>query len=168
MKNYPDGTFDIKEIFEKVRADDPHFPISRLVCIENSHNKCGGKAVPVQWVDQVGQVCKDLGLKLHCDGARLFNTAAALGVSAESLVRPCDTVSICLSKGLGAPVGSCIAGPKDFIRRAIRVRKSLGGGMRQAGILAAAGIFAIDKKIPKLQRDNEIATNLAKGERMLG
>ena len=97
-----------------------------LVCIENSHNKCGGRAVPISWLQRVGKACKDLNLPLHCDGARLFNTAAALKVPAKELVKDCASVSVCLSKGLGTPVGSVIVGSQDFIGKAIRVRKALG------------------------------------------
>ena len=105
---------------------DPHSPITMLVCIENSHNKCGGRAVPMSWLQQVGKACKELKLPLHCDGARLFNTAAALKVPAKELVKDCASVSVCLSKGLGTPVGSVIVGSHDFIGKAIRVRKALG------------------------------------------
>ena len=117
----------VKEFdFFLIGPRDPHSPITMLVCIENSHNKCGGRAVPMSWLQQVGKACKELKLPLHCDGARLFNTAAALKVPAKELVKDCASVSVCLSKGLGTPVGSVIVGSHDFIGKAIRVRKALG------------------------------------------
>ena len=117
MKNLPDGTFDLSEMMEKVRILDDHFPWTALVCIENSHNKCGGKSVPLTWINKVGKACQKMGLKLHCDGARIFNAAAESEISVDQLVKYCDSVSVCLSKGLGAPVGSVIVGTKEFMQR---------------------------------------------------
>ena len=142
---------------------DPHDPITSLVCIENSHNKCGGGAVSLDWIDKLASVTKKYKLPLHCDGARLFNTAIASKVPASRLVRDCDSVSVCLSKGLGTPVGSVIVGSKEFITRAIRVRKALGGGMRQVGILAAAGLYALNHNIDRLHLDHANAKKVAKG-----
>ena len=166
IKNEDNGTFDVNGIYDLFRSSapmDPHSPITSLVCIENSHNKCGGRAVPISWLQAVGQACKDLNLPLHCDGARLFNTAAALGVPAKELVRDCASVSVCLSKGLGTPVGSVIVGSHEFIRKAIRVRKALGGGMRQVGILAAAGLYGIRHNIDRLVLDHLHAKQVARG-----
>lgn len=142
---------------------DPHLPISSLVCIENSHNKCGGRTLPLEWIEKLGKTCKELKLPIHCDGARLFNTAVALKSPASRLVEYCDSVSICLSKGLGCPIGSVIVGSKDFIAKAVRVRKTLGGGMRQVGIVAAAGLYALQHNIDRLDLDHRNAKKFAEG-----
>eukprot|EP00095_Tigriopus_kingsejongensis_P007173 maker-scaffold134_size322110-snap-gene-0.10 protein:Tk07173 transcript:maker-scaffold134_size322110-snap-gene-0.10-mRNA-1 annotation:"probable low-specificity l-threonine aldolase 2" len=162
LANLSDGTFAIDELRSKIRPDDPHEPQTALVCIENTHNKCGGKVVPVEWIKQVGEACQELNLPLHCDGARIFNAAVALGVPVKELVQPCDSVSICLSKGLGAPIGSVVVGSQDFIRRVHRLRKAIGGGMRQSGILAAAGIFAFDNNVERMALDHERVKLLGK------
>jgi threonine aldolase len=131
--------------------------------MENTHNRCGGAAISLEYTQEVGKLARQHGLKLHLDGARLFNAAVALGVSAEQLASPADSVSICLSKGLCAPVGSVICGSKEFISRAHRIRKQLGGGMRQAGILAAAGIIALEEMVDRLVEDHHRAKRLAEG-----
>ena len=134
-----------------------------MVCIENSHNNCGGRAVPLDWIEKLAQTCKEFNLPIHCDGARLFNTAAALNVPASKLVEHCDSVSVCLSKGLGCPIGSVIVGRKEFIGRAMRMRKAIGGGMRQVGIIAAAGLYAIENNINRLDEDHVNALKVAEG-----
>ncbi|XP_066941511.1 uncharacterized protein [Macrobrachium rosenbergii] len=161
LRNLPDGTFSLDELKKFVRKDDVHLPVTELVCIENTHNVAGGRVLPLQWLDELGATCKSLGLPLHMDGARLMNAAAALQVPPSRVVEHCDSVCLCLSKGLGAPVGSVIAGRKDFIVKARRLRKVLGGGMRQVGVIAAAGIYALDHVAPTLQRDHAHARAIA-------
>ncbi|KAK8395632.1 hypothetical protein O3P69_005618 [Scylla paramamosain] len=168
VRNLPDGTFDLHELRKLVRSDNVHFPVSALVCVENTHNVAGGKVLPLDWLDELGATCRQLGLPLHMDGARLLNAATALDLPPARLVRSCTTVSLCLSKGLGAPVGSVLAGPEDFIERARRTRKAVGGGMRQAGILAAAGIFGLDHVYPTLGRDHRLLQELAKAVEACG
>lgn len=162
LPNQPDGTLNLEDIQAAIRADDAHQPITRLVSLENTHNRCGGVALTAEYTQAVGELCHQHGIKLHLDGARLFNAAAALGLSANALVAPVDSVTFCLSKGLCAPVGSLICGPHDFIQRAHRIRKQLGGGMRQAGILAAAGIVALESMPGRLADDHARARRLAK------
>ncbi|KAK8396967.1 hypothetical protein O3P69_005157 [Scylla paramamosain] len=161
IKNQPDGTFSIEELQALMRNSNEQWPRHTLVCVENTHNTLGGKALPVQWMDELGAVCSQLGLSLHCDGARLMNAAVALGTSPARLVQSCDSVSLCLNKGLGAPMGSIIAGTKDFITRAQKMRKIMGGGLHQAGMLAAAGLWALDNQVPKLCADHTNARAIA-------
>jgi len=161
LKNLEDGTFSIEELEAKVREDDQHLPITTLVAIENTHNKCGGRALPLEWLEQLGKTCKRLGLPLHCDGARIFNAAVSQGKTIADLLQHVDSASICLSKGLCCPVGSVIVGTKELMQKAIRVRKVLGGGMRQIGILAAAGLYALDHQVDKLADDHKHAQNIA-------
>jgi len=164
LDNEPDGTLSIQEIGDALRdPEDPHQPLSRLIALENSHNRCGGIALTPEYCDQVGAYARDHGLLLHLDGARLFNAAVALGVEPPALTRCADSVSICLSKGLGAPVGSVLCGSGSFIAKARRVRKQVGGGMRQAGILAAGGLYALDHHIDRLADDHRLAERLARG-----
>jgi threonine aldolase len=161
----PDGTLDLDEIRHAIRPDNEHCPVTRLICLENTQGGVMGAPLPVSYMRQVGELARERGLKLHVDGARVFNAAAALGVSARELVEDADSVSICLSKGLCAPVGSVIVGSREFIHRAHRIRKSLGGGMRQAGILAAAGIIALQEmsRPERLSEDHANARALAEG-----
>lgn len=165
LKNNPDGTIDINSIESAIR--DPKgelvYPTTRLICLENSHANCGGRCLPVDYIDRVGEVARKHGLKLHIDGARIFNASIALGVPADRLVQAADSVSVCLSKGVGAPVGSVIVGSASFISKARRLRKTLGGGMRQVGILCAAAIFALHEILPKLEGDHKKARALAEG-----
>lgn len=163
LRNLPDGSLELDDIRQAIRSDDPHFPVTRLVALENTHNRCGGTVLSPAYMQTVGDLAHERGLALHLDGARLFNAAAALGVAARELAAPADSVTFCLSKGLCAPVGSVIVGERDFIRRAHRVRKQLGGGMRQAGILAAAGIVALETMTGRLVEDHERARRLAAG-----
>lgn len=161
IKVQPDGTLPLAEIEEGIRPDDPHDPRTRLICLENTQGAAGGVPLPLDYLRSVGALAQKYGLKVHIDGARLFNAAAATGCDARELVEVADSVSICLSKGLCAPVGSVIVGSREFIRQARRVRKSLGGGMRQAGILAAAGLIALNEMPRRLQEDHDNARLLA-------
>jgi threonine aldolase len=165
IMNQPDGRLALQDIQNAIRSDDIHHPVTRLVCLENTHNRCGGVALSPEYTRQVGQLVHEHGLVLHLDGARLFNAAVVQGVSAKELASPADSVSICLSKGLSAPVGSVLCGSREFIQRALRIRKQLGGGMRQAGILAAAGIVALETMIERLAEDHRRAARLAEGLR---
>ncbi len=161
IPNQADGTLHLDDIRAAIRPDDPHHPISRLVALENTHNRCGGVALTAEYTRRVGELAHTHGLFLHLDGARLFNAAVALGVSPSELAEPADSVTFCLSKALCAPVGSLLCGNRDFIARARRIRKQLGGGMRQAGVLAAAGIVALESMIERLAEDHEHARMLA-------
>ncbi len=186
VPNAADGTMDLAEIEACVRPDDIHFAQLRLVCMEvrarrkaacqalgqlcltragaqNTHNKCGGVPVSVEFTDALGALAKRHGLAMHIDGARICNAAAALGMPPARLAAAADSVSVCLSKGLGAPVGTVLVGPTDFIRKARRLRKALGGGMRQAGVLAAAGLVALRDILPRLPEDHANMARLAAG-----
>jgi threonine aldolase len=163
LPNLPDGTLDLEEVARAVRPDDPHHPVSRLICLENSHNYCSGAPLDGAYMESVRRVADAHGLAVHVDGARLFNTSTALGCPPTDLTRHADTVSACLSKGLAAPAGSLVAGPRGFVAGARRARKLLGGGMRQAGVLAAAGIVALDTMIGRLAEDHGRARRLAEG-----
>ncbi|MGD8786741.1 MAG: GntG family PLP-dependent aldolase, partial [Phycisphaerales bacterium] len=163
VKNQPDGTMRLEDIEKAIRSDNVHFPRTRLICLENTHNRCNGVALKLEYMDSVSSLAKKHGLSIHLDGARVFNAAVALGVDAEELAAKADSVSFCLSKGLSAPVGSVICGSKEFIDEARRTRKILGGGMRQAGIIAAAGITALEDMVDRLKEDHENAKRLAEG-----
>jgi threonine aldolase len=163
IPNQPDGTLTLEDIRAAIRPDDPHHPITRLILLENTHNRCGGVALTVEYTQAAGELAREHGLQLHLDGARIFNAAIALGVRPAQLVDAADSVTFCLSKGLCAPVGSVLCGSGDFIQRALRIRKQLGGGMRQAGILAAAGIVALETMIDRLSEDHVRAERLAQG-----
>ena len=163
LPNQPDGTLKLLDIQSAIRSKDAHQPISRLVCLENTHNRCGGVALSADYTRAVGELAHQNGLLLHLDGARIFNAAAAQGVPATELAEPGDSVTFCLSKGLSAPVGSVLCGSADFIGKAHRIRKQLGGGMRQAGILAAAGIVALETMVDRLAEDHKRAHYLAQG-----
>lgn len=153
-----DGTIALSELTAAIKPVDPHFARSRLVCLENTH---GGVVNPVDYAPQVRALCDRFGLALHLDGARLFNAACATGTSAATLAAPFDSVSICLSKGLGAPLGSVLLGSRALITAARRWRKMLGGGMRQAGLMAAAGSFALTHHINRLREDHAHAAHIA-------
>jgi len=163
VPNQPDGKLALKEIEAAIRTDNIHFPRTRLIDLENTHNRCDGSPLDADYMHSVNQIARRYGLKVHIDGARLFNAAVALGVEARNLVAEADSVSICLSKGLAAPVGSVVTGTRAFISKARRIRKVLGGGMRQAGVLAAAGIVALDEMIDRLADDHANARRLAEG-----
>ncbi len=138
-------------------ATDIHRAPTTLVSIENTVNRGGGACYDYEEVSRIGRVCRQLGMKLHCDGARIFNAAIASNIEAKYLAEPCDLINFCLSKGLGAPAGSVLCGPKELIQRARKFRKLLGGGMRQAGVLAAAGLYALKHHIDDLHKDHERA-----------
>jgi len=158
----PDGTLDLEKMEEYVHTDaDVHFAPTRLVCLENTHNHCGGLVLPLEHVRAVRELCERYGLKLHLDGARLFNAVAASGIPAAEYAAAFDTVSICLSKGLGAPVGSVLVGDAATVALAQRARKLYGGGMRQAGIIAAAGLHALEHNVARLADDARRARALA-------
>jgi threonine aldolase len=163
LPNNEDGTIDPEKIIAAQRPRDSHFPVSRLLCLENTHNRCWGSPLSLEYLDRVRDLAADLGLTLHLDGARIFNAAAALDVDLKELTRGFDSISFCLSKGLTAPVGSLVCGSRDFISRAHRMRKLLGGGMRQAGILAAAGLHALEHRTEQPARDHVLARKLAAG-----
>ena len=163
LGNKPNGTMSLNDMEAAIRSDDVHFPRTKLIVLENTHNRCNGSPLDVDYIHSVAELACRYGLKLHVDGARLFNAAVALGVGAKDLVAETDSVSICLSKGLAAPVGSVVAGNTDFISEARRNRKIVGGGMRQAGILAAAGIVALTEMVDRLADDHKNARKLAEG-----
>ena len=156
----PDGTFDLNRVEQVIKPDDYHFARSKLLCVENTHN---GLALPLDYFPRVAECGKAHGLSLHLDGARICNAAVKCAVDVTEIAQYFDTVSVCLSKGLGAPVGSLLCGDEPTIGRARRWRKMVGGGMRQAGILAAAGIFALENHIERLQTDHDHARLLADG-----
>lgn len=157
------GLPSVDQVRGAVRIDDPHFPHTRLLVVENTHNMAGGRVASAARIDELSIAAKAAGVSVHCDGARLCNAAVALGCDARDLVRSVDTTTLCLSKGLGAPVGSLLAGPTEFLHEARRVRKAFGGGMRQAGILAAAGLMALRDGYELLAKDHERARTLAEG-----
>lgn len=163
VPNQPDGTMRLEDIERAIRSDSIFFPRTRLICLENTHNVCYGAALTAEYTAEVARLAHSRGLKVHLDGARIFNAAAALGVDVRELARDADSVTFCLSKGLCAPVGSLLCGSKDFIAEARRVRKVLGGGMRQAGVLAAAGIVALEQMAPRIGEDHVRARRLAQG-----
>ncbi len=164
LKNRPDGTLDLDEIVAAIRdPNNPHFPRTRLITVENTHNRCGGTALTVAYMQALGALAREHGLLLHVDGARIFNAAVALGVTERALVADADSVTFCLSKGLAAPVGSVVCGSRAFIAEARRARKVVGGGMRQAGVIAAAGIVALEQMVERLADDHANARALAAG-----
>jgi threonine aldolase len=163
VTNQPDGTMQLEDITAAIRGDNVHFPRSRLICLENTHNRCNGSALTPRYTESVAKLAGDHGLSLHLDGARIFNAAVALGVDVTELTRHADSVSFCLSKGLSCPIGSLICGSSQFIAEARRNRKVLGGGMRQSGIIAAAGITALEQMVDRLAQDHENARRLAEG-----
>lgn len=155
------GVFSAQDVLDRIRPDNVHFPTSRIVCIENSCNRGGGKVFPISNIKSISEVCRSYGLKLHMDGARLFNAMLTEGSSPKDHGALFDSISICLSKGLGAPVGSILLGDAKFISQARRVRKVFGGGMRQAGFIAAGGLFALKHNISRLAIDHAHAELLA-------
>jgi len=157
------GTLRLEDIKRAIRQDDQHMPITRLVALENTHNEAGGVPLTADYVNQVADLAHEHGLVLHIDGARIFNAAVAFDVDVRTLVENADSITFCLSKGLCAPVGSVLVGSQEFINRARRARKALGGSMRQAGILAAAGLIALHDMRDRLQDDHLNAALLAEG-----
>ena len=163
IPNQEDGTLLLEDIKKSIRKEDVHFPPTRLICLENTHNRCLGMPLSVDYTNSVTEIAKNNSLSVHVDGARIFNAAVSLDVSVTELTDNIDSVSFCLSKGLSAPAGSMLCGNKDFIEKARRNRKALGGGMRQAGILAAAGLVALEKMTDRIIDDHENARTLAEG-----
>lgn len=163
VRNDSRGRLDAGELRATIRPDDEHFPRTGLICLENTHNRCGGAVLSEEDLSSVRDVADQHGIPIHIDGARIFNAAVSLGVPAVRLADYSDSITFCLSKGLGAPVGSVLCGSRDLIRRARRARKVLGGGMRQAGIIAAAGIYALENMIDRLADDHENAQVAAAG-----
>jgi threonine aldolase len=161
------GILDASQLEEAIRPEDHHFPITRLICLENTHNRGGGSIYPIEKIADISRLAKSKGLLLHLDGARLWNASIGSGIKPHEYAQWADSVSVCLSKGLGAPVGSLVAGSKTFIDRVHRFRKMFGGGMRQVGILAAAGIYALDHHLERLKEDHQNAKRLALGLREL-
>jgi len=163
IKNQPDGTLLLADIEAAIRIEDVHHPRTRLVCLENTHNYCFGTPLKCEYMRTAGELAHSRGLKLHVDGARIFNAAIALCVDAKELAAPVDSIQFCLSKGLGAPIGSLLCGAREFICEARRNRKMVGGGMRQAGVLAAAGIVSLTKMVDRLAEDHVNARRLTQG-----
>jgi threonine aldolase len=162
VPNQRDGKIRLDDLEAAIRPDDAHFPITRLICLENTHNRCGGSVLEKSYHDAVSALVDKHNLKLHMDGARIFNAAVALGLPVAELCAGIDSITFCLSKGLCAPVGSILVGDEAFIAKAHRIRKQLGGGMRQVGILAAAGIVALEEMVDRLSEDHTHAQDLAK------
>jgi threonine aldolase len=165
LPNQPDGTLLLADIEAAIKPDDSHFARSRLLCLENTWN---GNVLPLPYVEAATELARSRGLATHLDGARLFNAAVASGVSVGEITRHFDSVSVCFSKGLGAPIGSALCGSREFIARAHRVRKMAGGGMRQAGLLAAAADHALTHHIERLADDHALARRLAEGLQGIG
>lgn len=155
------GAMDPEEVEAAIRKDDIHFPKTSLICLENTHNKAGGAILPWENMKAIHEVATRYNIPIHLDGARIFNASMATGISVKEYASLADTVQFCLSKGLGAPVGSVLVGPKPFIERARKWRKRLGGGMRQAGVIAAPGLVALNEMVDRLAEDHENAKELA-------
>ncbi len=159
IERQPNGILELAKIQAAIKEDDIHFAKTRLLALENTSTD--GYAIPVTYIEQTAELCKRNNLNFHLDGARVFNAAVSLGVDVAKITRHFDSVSICLSKGLGAPVGSVLCGSNKIIERAKRWRKTVGGGMRQSGSLAAAGLFALENNVKRLQDDHDLAAYLA-------
>jgi threonine aldolase len=165
VANRPDGTLELAEVEAAIKPDDPHFARTRLLALENT---IGGRVLPRSYFEQALQLAQRRGLQTHLDGARVFNAAVQLGMPVKALCAGFDSVSACLSKGLGAPAGTVLVGSKELIARAKRARKILGGAMRQAGLIAAAGLYALENNVARLAEDHRNAERLAAGLRGLG
>lgn len=157
------GILDPAEVRDAIRPPNIHHPKNSLICLESTHNRGGGSIYPIETLREIRRIAKEHGLAVHLDGARLFNACVATGVSVKDVAAQADSVTFCLSKGLGAPVGSVVTGNRGFIDRARRARKMLGGGMRQAGVIAAAGIVALETMVERLREDHENARTLGHG-----
>ena len=157
------GILDPEDVRRAIRPENIHFPRTGLICVENTHNRASGVCTPLPVMQALARVAHDAGIPLHVDGARVFNAAVALGLTVDKLVADADSVQFCVSKGLGAPVGSLLAGSREFIGKARKVRKLLGGTMRQAGVIAAAGIIALETMVDRLAEDHANARRLAEG-----
>ena len=167
VQNQPDGTLAFEEILACIRTEDVHHPITRLICLENTQNICGGVPLTPDYTRQVGELARRNDLSFHLDGARIFNAATAQDIPVKELVEPADSVMFCLSKGLAAPIGSMLVGTSKFIQRARHIRKMLGGGMRQVGVVAAAGIISLERMTKRLGEDHARAKKLASGLRQV-
>jgi threonine aldolase len=163
IPNQKDGTLALVDILASIRTEDVHHPITRLICLENTQNSCGGVPLTVEYTKQVGKIAHEKNLTLHIDGARIFNSAVAQNVDVKELVAPADSVMFCISKGLVSPIGSMLVGTEKFIMRARHLRKMLGGGMRQVGVVAAAGIISLEKMTDRLAEDHIHAKAMAEG-----
>jgi threonine aldolase len=161
IRNQPDGTLDLADIRRSIQSADVHHSVTRLICLENTHNNCGGKPLSVAYTNSVGALAREHGLKLHIDGARLFNASAALQCSVKELVAAADSAMFCLSKGLAAPIGSVLVGSAEFVARARYFRKMMGGGMRQVGVVAGAALVGLREMPEKLSADHAVAKQLA-------
>ncbi len=162
LPNQPDGAIPLERLQGAIRSA-VYTPKTRVISLESTHNRCGGAALPLEYLQQVAALARARGVALHLDGARIFNAAIALGVSAAQIAEPFEAVNFCFSKGLGAPVGSIVCGSEAFIQEARRTRRMLGGGMRQAGVLAAAALVALDEMVDRLAEDHAHARLLAEG-----
>jgi threonine aldolase len=169
IRTQPDGRLELKDLAAAFPSDpsDPQYALPALLCLENPHNRCGGKVLPLSYLAEVQHFARERGIPVHMDGARLFNAAVALKKPAAELARYADSLQFCLSKGLSAPIGSMVVGSQEFIRKAYRLRKMLGGGMRQAGIIAAAGLVSLERMVNRLEEDHRNAQRLAEGLRKL-
>jgi threonine aldolase len=165
IPNRPDGTLDLAEVEALIKPDDPHFPRTRLLALENTIT---GRVLPRKYLEDAISLARKRNLSTHLDGARIFNAASALKMKVKDLCAGFDSVSSCLSKGLGAPAGTVLLGKKEFIQKARRARKILGGGMRQAGVIAAAGLYALENNVERLGTDHGNAERLARGLREIG
>ena len=163
LTNQTDGTIDIDEIKSAIRMDNDHFPKTSAITLENTHNLCNGSPLSPDYIKDVAQIARDNDMKLHIDGARIFNAAIALDVDVNGLVADSDSITFCLSKGLAAPIGSVLCGSEKFIYHARRTRKALGGGMRQAGIIASAGMYSLENMLDQINEDHKNAKCLAEG-----
>ncbi|MFN3490808.1 MAG: low-specificity L-threonine aldolase [Anaerolineales bacterium] len=163
VPNQKDGTLALDDIRASIQSEDVHHTITKLICLENTQNVCGGIPLTVEYTNRVGEIAKENNLFLHIDGARIFNAATTLNVNVKDLVAPADSVMFCLSKGLVSPIGSMLVGTKKFIARARHLRKMLGGGMRQVGVIAAAGLISLDKMTKRLGDDHVRAKKMYDG-----
>lgn len=163
VPNLPNGMLDPADVEGAIRGDNVHFPRSRVICMENTHNRCGGAVLSPAQMATIKEIAERHGLAVHLDGARIFNAAVALGIEAKEIAAQADSVQLCFSKGLSAPVGSAICGSADYIKEARRGRKIVGGAMRQAGIIAAAAIVALEQMVDRMAEDHENARILAQG-----
>jgi len=163
LKNQDDGTINLDDIENSIREENVHFPPTTLICLENTHNRCFGAALKPSYMKEVSNIAKKNDCKIHLDGARIFNAAVTLDLDIKELTKDVDSLTFCLSKGLSAPIGSIICGSEEFIKKARHIRKALGGGMRQAGIIAKFGEIALDTMLEQIKVDHQNALLLAEG-----
>ncbi|MDC2984539.1 low-specificity L-threonine aldolase [Candidatus Marinimicrobia bacterium] len=163
LKNNDDGTIDLKEIQASIREENVHFPPTTLISLENTHNRCFGAVLNPDYMSKVSEIAKKNNCKVHLDGARIFNASVALDLDVKELTKDVDSLTFCLSKGLSSPIGSIICGTSDFIKQARHLRKALGGGMRQAGIIAKFGEFSLDYMTSQIKKDHKNALLLGEG-----